>query len=187
VALLPALLALKGGANLDLQPESRLWVSGSSTVRSFECKATSFDARIESDGPDAAAAVLAGQKAVRTVEVTVASDRIDCNNGTMNGHMKKAIKVTEFPNITFRLDSYDLAKASDTLQAELQGVLTLGGVEKPVSMQAAVAPADGGAMRVTGTYELNMKEFGLKPPTLMLGTMRVHERVKVSFDLLLKN
>jgi hypothetical protein len=31
-----------------------------------------------------------------------------------------------------------------------------------------------------------MKEYGIKPPTLMLGTMRVGEKVNVKFDLLLK-
>jgi hypothetical protein len=43
------------------------------------------------------------------------------------------------------------------------------------------------ALRVTGKYELNMKDFGVKPPTLMLGTMRVGEKVTVNFDLLLKS
>ena len=32
-----------------------------------------------------------------------------------------------------------------------------------------------------------MTEFDLKPPSLMLGTMKVDEKVKVSFDLLLKD
>jgi hypothetical protein len=32
-----------------------------------------------------------------------------------------------------------------------------------------------------------MTEFGLKPPTLMLGTMKVDERVTVGFDVVLKN
>jgi hypothetical protein len=30
-----------------------------------------------------------------------------------------------------------------------------------------------------------MKEYGLKPPTLMMGTMKVHEKVKVGFDFVL--
>ena len=46
--------------------------------------------------------------------------------------------------------------------------------------------AGKGVLRVTGRYELNMKEYGIKPPSLMMGTMRVRERVKVGFDLLLK-
>jgi hypothetical protein len=32
-----------------------------------------------------------------------------------------------------------------------------------------------------------MTEFGLKPPTLMLGTLKVDERVKVGFDVVLKD
>ena len=32
-----------------------------------------------------------------------------------------------------------------------------------------------------------MTEFGLKPPTLMLGTMKVDERIKVGFDVVLKD
>jgi hypothetical protein len=32
-----------------------------------------------------------------------------------------------------------------------------------------------------------MTEFGLKPPTLMLGTMKVDEKLTVGFDVVLKN
>jgi hypothetical protein len=52
--------ARRGGAArraLDLQPESRLWVAGTSTVRSFQCQAGAFDAKLESAGADAVAAV----------------------------------------------------------------------------------------------------------------------------------
>ena len=36
-------------------------------------------------------------------------------------------------------------------------------------------------------HEFAMTEFGVKPPTLMLGTMKVGDRVKVSFDLYVKD
>ncbi len=32
-----------------------------------------------------------------------------------------------------------------------------------------------------------MKDYGVKPPSLMLGTMKVAEKVTVHFDLLLKS
>ena len=65
VTLLPALAAAtRREAPLDLQPESRLWVAGTSTVRAFQCQAPAFDAKVESSGADAVAAVLAGEKAV---------------------------------------------------------------------------------------------------------------------------
>jgi len=53
---LPALFCFGPGAvtiapssvALDLQRASRLWISGSSTVGSFACSATAFDANVES-------------------------------------------------------------------------------------------------------------------------------------------
>jgi hypothetical protein len=40
---------------------------------------------------------------------------------------------------------------------------------------------------VTGSYPLKMTEYGLKPPSLMFGRIKVAESVRVNFDLLLKS
>src|SRR5688500_13948914 len=82
LTLLPAAIAANCVMTpIDVQPESKLWVSGTSTVRSFECQAGSFDAKLASTGTDAVAAVLAGEKAVTDVVVTVPVDKLDCRNG----------------------------------------------------------------------------------------------------------
>ena len=187
----PALLVLAPAAfavtptPIDLQPDSRLWFSGTSTVRSFECSATDFEAKLDAL-PDAVNGVLNGDKAVTAVELRVTTARLDCKNGTMNEHMLKALKAKENPTIVFRLESYELAKASDAVRVTLNGNLNLGGVDRPITMTANATPGPGGALRVAGTHELKMKEWGLKPPTLMLGTMKVDEKIKVGFDLVLK-
>jgi hypothetical protein len=184
--LLPISLGLRlPNANLDVRPESRIWVNGTSSVRSFECRATSFDATVESVVPGAAAAVLTGVKAVGAVEIKVPIERLDCGNGTMNGHMRKALKAQDSPVITFSLASYELKKAAESVDVELQGQLSIGGTQKPVTIEADAVPAEGGAIRVSGTYELRMTEFALKPPSLMFGTMKVGDVVKVRFDVLL--
>ena len=163
-----------------------MWISGSSTVRSFECSATAFDANVEST-PGATTAVLAGEKAVTAVEIRVSTERLDCKNGTMNEHMLKALKAKANPTIVFKLASYDLAKQADVVRVTLNGTLAMGGVEKPISMTVNASEGASGMLHVVGTHELRMTEWGLKPPTLMLGTMKVDERVKVGFDLLLKD
>ena len=186
--LAPALVGAAALTNgMTLQPTSRLWIKGTSTVRSFECKAGALDAKVETAAPGATAALMGGDKAVTAASVTVPAAQIDCNNGTMNEHMKKALKVKEHPTIEFRIGSYTLSKGSEGMQAELTGTLTLGGVEKPITVQALGKDEGDGRLRVTGTHEIRMTEYGLKPPTLMLGTMKVNERVNVGFDLLLKN
>jgi len=192
VMLFPALAAaphrdLAPANALDLQPESRLWVAGTSTVRAFQCQAGAFDAKVESSGADAVAAVLAGEKAVSTVEVTIPAEKLDCRNGTMNEHMRKALKAKEFPTVVFRATSYDLARMSESVGVTLNGTLTLGGVEKPITVNAQAKSGADGTLIVSGTREVRMTEFGLKPPTLMLGTMRVDEKITVGFEVVLKN
>jgi len=187
-ALLPVTIAAARLATpLDLQPESRLWVAGTSTVRSFQCQAAAFDAKVDASAAEAVAAVLAGEKAVSTVEVTVPVDRLDCRNSTMNEHMRKALKAKDYPTVVFRAEAYDLARSNDSVAVTMTGKLTLGGVEKPITIKAQAKPGPNGTLVVSGTREVRMTEFGLKPPTLMLGTMKVDERVTVGFDVVLKN
>jgi polyisoprenoid-binding protein YceI len=171
---------------LVLQPQSRLWVDGTSTIRSFSCKAAEVNANVETNGPNAIPALLIGDKSVKTVKVTIPAERMDCGNGTMNDHMRKALKVKDSPTIEFNLASYDVNHEGDGITGTLTGTLELGGVSKTISIPAA-GKSEGGMLHVTGSYPLRMTEYGLKPPTLMFGRIKVGETVKVNFDLLLKS
>jgi hypothetical protein len=186
--LLPLMLGARSltDGGLDLQVESRLWVGGTSSVRGWECKATTFTASIAS-APSAAASVLAGEKTVGAVDLNAPVDKLECGNGQMNGHMRKALKAEEHAQIAFRMTSYDLARSNDSLVVTIAGSLTLGGTEKPIELLALATPAPDGALRVAGTYALKMTDFGLKPPTLMFGRIKVHDLVKVGFDIVLKD
>jgi hypothetical protein len=171
---------------LVLQPQSRLWIDGSSSIRSFSCKAGDVNAVVESAGPNAIPQLLTGEKGVKTVHVTVPTERLDCGNATMNEHMRKAIKLTEHKAIEFRLADYDVARNADGVSGTINGTLLLGGVTKPITLKAE-GELQGGMLHVTGSYDLDMTEYGLKPPTLMFGRIKVGKTVKVNYDLLLKS
>jgi hypothetical protein len=177
-----------GGANHDLTLESRsrLWVAGTSTVRSFECSATAFQADVAATSPRAASAVPAGEKDITKVAVSIPARRLDCANGTMNDHMYKALNAAQHELITFRLASYDLVTAGDAATGRINGALAIGGATRSVTIDASARDAGNGVLRVTGAHEIRMSDFGLRAPTLMLGTLRVHDRVEVNFDLYLR-
>jgi len=171
---------------LVLQPQSRLWIDGTSTIRSFTCRAGEVNAVVEVNGANAIPSLLTGEKDVKAVQVTVPAEKMDCGNGKMNDHMRNALKVTENPTISFTLKDYDVAKNADGIAGTINGTLDLGGVKKPISLQATGASV-GGMLHVNGVYELRMTDYGLKPPSLMFGRIKVGETVKVGFDLLLKS
>jgi polyisoprenoid-binding protein YceI len=182
-----AIAARTADAPLTLQPASRIWVSGTSNVKNFECKAVNPDVAIASTKPDAVRAVTAGDKAVGAVDLKVTVTTMDCGNGTMNDHMKEALNAKMHPVIEFTVASYTLMKAGDNVSIALTGTLNINGTEKPVTIDANATNTADDVLHVTGTYDVHMKDYGVKPPTLMLGTMRVGEMAQVHFDLLLKS
>jgi polyisoprenoid-binding protein YceI len=182
---LPVLAWTSTNETLTLQPESKLWVDGTSSLKSWSCKAGEVNAAIDAT-PNGIAQVALGEKGVRTVRVTVPTAKMECGNGTMNEHMLKALKATEFKTIEFKMASYDVGRGADGVTGTLKGALTLGGVEKQITIPA-VGKSESNALRVTGTYPLNMTEYDLKPPKLMFGRIKVGETVTVKFDLLLKS
>lgn len=171
---------------MALQPESKLWVEGTSTTKSWSCQAPVVEADIIANDAGAAAAIVGGEKAVRSVTLRVNAPKLDCGNGTMTNHALKALKAEQHRTITFTLGSYDLAKAADGAKGTLNGTLTLGGVARPVAIVATARDAGAGKVRVTGAYQLKMTDYGLRPPSLMMGAMKVRDEVTVKFDLQLK-
>ena len=169
---------------LTLQPESKLWVEGKSTIRGFSCTANEVGAVVDAV-PNGIAQVSAAQKGVRAVRITVPAEKLDCGNGTMNEHMRKAIKLSDNPAIEFTMASYDVSKATEGVAGTLTGTLKLGGVAKTIAVPAT-ASAENGALHVIGGYELKMSDFDLTPPSLMFGRIKVRDEVNVKFDLLLK-
>lgn len=169
---------------LLLKDGSRVWFDGTSTVRSWSCKAPRIDAAIDAEA-NAPAAVLDGRKAVRTVVLTFPVAQLDCENRTMNNHMRNALNADRHQAIQFTLTDYELNKGS-LVAGALRGTLALNGQTRPITFPAQFATADG-ALRVTGTYELTMTEWGVEPPRLMMGTLKVGEAITVHFDLLLQH
>ena len=165
--------------------DSKLWIEGTSTVRSFKCSATVIDGSVGYAG-DLTGGLNEIAQAVDAVDVSVPAMQLDCKNDKMNSHMRKALKVDENPTIGYRLTSREIAPGVDgALTVTLKGMLTLAGQERELSMVAGAVQEPDGRYRVTGSAELNMKEFGIKPPSLMLGTMKVHDKVVVRYEILL--
>jgi polyisoprenoid-binding protein YceI len=190
--LLAATLIVPAGAwtqyqeQLALQPQSKLWVEGTSTVRGFSCKAEAVTAVVDASGANTVARLLTGDKAVQSVSVTVPAEKLDCGNGTMNEHMRKALKIEESPSIAFHVTTYEMAKTAEGVAGNLTGTLSLGGVTQTITVPAT-GVADAGALHVTGAYELKMSDYKLKAPSLMFGRIKVRDNVMVKFDLLLKS
>ena len=188
--LLAATLGLgriAGSQELSLQPGSRIWVTGTSNVKNFECNALNPDLSVSTSTPNAVSALLAGKKAVGAVDLKVTVVTMDCGDGTTNERMMATLKAADHPSIRFVLASYSPAKTADGVALTLHGALTIGGVSKQVTIPAVANVDASGVLRVTGEYDVQMAQYDLRPPSLLMGTVTIGDKVQVHFDLALKN
>jgi polyisoprenoid-binding protein YceI len=167
-----------------LLPASTLSVKGTSTVQAYECVAPQINASVS-----AASAIntVADLQSMETVRLTIPVAAMDCGNRTMDGHMRNALKADASPNIQFVLDSHTVRANGDAAgTVQMRGRLTVAGQTKPIQMTANLTRQADGTVRVRGSHGFDMTEFGVQPPRLMMGTMRVHDPVVVEFDLALR-
>lgn len=113
-------------------------------------------------------------------DVTIAAATLTCPRDGVDKNMHKALKVEQHPAITFSLKRLDGAPGAVTAT----GLLRIAGVEREVTLPLTTTPK-GDTLAVTGGIDVLMPDYGIKPPTAMLGVVRASPKVRVTFDLVL--
>lgn len=102
----------------------------------------------------------------------------------MDNKTYKALMSDDHPYITFKLEdlqSIDTNGTEITLTAK--GQLTIAGKTKTIQLKAK-AKADGkGGFQFSGSKALKMTDFGIDPPTALLGTLKTGDDITVAFKL----
>jgi polyisoprenoid-binding protein YceI len=174
----PALIAATA-VPLTFGSGSRVWVSGTSTVRAWRCESAQVSGTADAGSTEIA------QIGQARGEITIPVSTLDCRNGTMNGHMRTALKAQQSPTIRFRATSVRVTPAGAEGTVVMTGQLTIAGQTRDVTVNGTAA-REGSGLRVRGTEQVTMTDFGIQPPRLMAGTMRVHPPVTVGFDVVLR-
>jgi polyisoprenoid-binding protein YceI len=173
---------------LKLAKGSRLWLEGDSTLHRYSADATQLRAEFKlADGSvvtDLEALIRAG--GVQGLVVDIPVNHLRSGKPDLDENMVKALNGRAHPSITFRMDSYAVLPATDVAFAlKLRGKLAISGVERAIELDAdAVRTATG--LRLTGSQQLLMSDYGVKPPALMMGMLKTKNEVVVKYELLLQ-
>ena len=174
VTAVAAGLALLAGTPAVAQPSNvDFTVSGTSTVRGWTCS-VSGTAQVASGSSAPAPGFADG---VQSATLTVPVADFECPDETMTEHLMDAMKPAEFGEITFQLDSYEASGSG----ADASGALTIQGVTKPVSFPISLTPS-GTGVTIAGEVGLDMTEYGVEPPVVLLGLLRVGPEIRIQFE-----
>ena len=181
--LLPAL----GWGELMLRPTGSLRLEGDSTLHTFASTATQVTLSFQlSDSAKGLPEAIQGAQ-VKSMEVKIPVEGLKSGENGLDKNLRAALKAGQFKDILYKLGKYELVKgeAGAPMTAKTSGELTIAGQTQPVSMDVEFRFGPD-AVEVRGSHALLMSEYGIKPPSLMLGAIKVKDKVTVRFDLWLK-
>jgi hypothetical protein len=171
--------ALCAQAPLAGQSTATVTISGTSTVRNWSCP---VEAAVKATPGKPGDAVAGFPSGLQTVAFTVPVKAIECDNDTMNEHLRAALKEKTYPQIAYRMKTYTLAGSG---AARVAGSLTIAGVTRPVTFDVKLTPSANG-VRSQGETNIDMTQFGVTPPKVLLGQLIVGKMVRVKFDAMLQ-
>ena len=167
-------LALLAGPPAAAQPSAvEFTVSGTSTIRGWTCSVQGT-AEVTPGSSTPAPGFADG---VRSATLVVPVAEFECPDETMTEHLLDAMKPAEFAEITFRLESYEASSRG----AEASGALTIQDVTRAVSFPISLTRS-GSDIEIAGEVRLDMTTYGVEPPVVMLGLLRVRPEIRIEFE-----
>lgn len=178
--VLMALAAMAHAAvTAGLGTGSKLWIEGGSTLHPWSSAATAMTMDVALDAPSLSSGMSGQAPAKVTLLVPVAAMKSE--HSGMDKNLQKALGAKQNPNIVFTMKGYKLlGQPAGGISA--WGDLSIAGQTKPETINASLSWKGGRAV-IDGQQPLLMTDFGVKPPTLMLGTLKVDDRIVVKFHL----
>lgn len=180
-ALSAALLFLAipaAAVELGLAPSSKLWLEGYSTLHPYSSTSTAVAVSFSLDAPGEDALEAAAAKAPVRMTLTVPVASLKSAHDGLDKNLRKALKASEHPEIVFTLRSYQM----DGGNVKVEGELTIAGKSRAVVLSSRLETR-GGFLYAEGSHALKMTDFGIKPPTMMLGAVKTSDDVTVRWRL----
>ena len=118
--------------------------------------------------------------AVQSFDVIVPVADLKSDRDNFTADMHKALKADQAPDIVFSLTRMEKRPGG----AKAFGTLKVAGVEKDV-MLPLITTTRNGNLLVIGSVDLLMTEFGIEPPSAMMGMLKTDPKVTVRFETVL--
>ena len=158
-------------------PESKVFVRGTSSMHDWEVAFEKYEVEFFFRHSEN------GKISISNVKAVFAGASVTSNNTIMTGKTRDALMVREHPEIVFISDGAEnVVRNGGEISGTLNGKLSLRGVSKLIDITFS-GNINGDRILLSGSEEVIMTDFGIKPPTALLGTLKTGEKVTVELRL----
>ena len=158
-------------------------VTGTSSLHDWEMKSGKVKV-------DALITVNNDKVSVTALSFSMPVETLKSGHSMMDKNTYKAMDTKKNPNIMFVFTSVTSVTSSgvNTYLFKGAGKLTIAGTTKLTDMVATLKynPADK-SLTFIGTKKIKMSEYGVKPPTAMLGTIKTGDAISINYNINIKS
>jgi polyisoprenoid-binding protein YceI len=148
----------------------------------IEGTSTMHDWKMEGPIVNGALTLTDAAKKTGNAVVSIPVTSIKSQHGKMDKLMAEALKASKNPEIRYELTGSQLVSGdAANFAVKTTGKLTIAGVTRDVAMNVSGTQSADGKLVMTGQAPIRMTDFGIKPPTAMLNTIKTGDDVKVTF------
>jgi len=121
---------------------------------------------------------------IGSIKVIVGVETLKSGKKTMDNKCYEALKSDDFPNITYEFKSASSMKSTGNgnFTAVFNGNLTIAGNTKNIPIDVTIE-ATTGSIKIKGRKPIKMTDFGVEPPTALLGTIKTGNDITIDFNL----
>lgn len=158
---------------ISITPKSELTISGSTNVNKFDCK---FDIDLITD-PKQVEFTTTDNNCIlfQNLKLELKTNGFDCGHKKMNEDLRDLLKSEKYPAITIQVEKVQLIT---TEYAKAYIKVRMAGQENYYDL-----PVQTKKNRYIGKFRMNIRDFGLEPPTKAFGLIEVDEQIEINFNL----
>lgn len=174
-----SLLSFPGIAQQTLsldKKNSQLTITGTSTLHDWEIAVNQFEGSVTGSFDQ-------GNMAITDSKLTFQVESMESGKSAMDRNVYESMDAKSHPEITFNLSKIEKMNSnSEGYSLTAIGELTISGNTRTVEI-----PMEGDIsnkkLNIKGTKSLKMSSFGIEPPTVMFGTIKTGDKVKIHYTI----
>jgi hypothetical protein len=119
----------------------------------------------------------------------ITTSELDCGKNAINKDLLKTLKADEYPNITLELCSLTFIEGAhddEWQKVKAETFLTIAGTTRTMNMMVKAKQSGENKFKVKTSEELKLTDFGIEPPTALLGLVKVKDEMILHLDLEVK-
>ena len=181
VVLLISFVSIAGNfvmaQSLKINPKtSSITILGTTNVHDFKTKVEQMKGEL-----------VINAKKVQSLNVEIAVHSIKSGESLMDKKTYEAFNDAKYPTISFQMtDVTSMLVNGAEVSAIVSGNLTMAGATKKITFKTTGKNLKPGVYEFDGTIPLKMTDFKMKPPTAMMGVMRVADAITLKYNVVLE-